>query len=261
MTSLITDWNNNTGDNLTFFCWDNTIFPQKDFKQWDNFADILDELSKALDLNYTFKNLYTIFSFILVDWFICNDLDIFSDTYNWIERQIIVWIWEVKDFIAIHNKDDARNSNIDNIISKWYWTQVNVVFWTDWTLKSSLNDFSLLTERIWIYESYRAWNITNLNNNILQTLTQRKTPQKVLDLKLKQWEWEDLEIWDTITVIIENLDIYRNFNGSAIVNSKEINYINWSKIINIWVSDIIVVKDEINNKLMDISKSVRLKKL
>lgn len=227
---LLSDWNTLTWDNLTFLCSDITQIT-KELKEWDAFSDILEELSWLLGLIWTVK-----------------------------DRQIIVIdiIWEERDYTAFYNIDEPFQTTINKVNSKIFNTQINLVIWSDWTTKNTKTDFTMLSEPIWIYESFRKW---DLNNQTQELLNSRKTSQRILDIELQDNEWEELNIGDKINVVIEWLDEYRNYNWPAFINKSQIDYINWSKRFKLWVSNIYVWQDTFINKLNKINSSLKLSNL
>ena len=225
-TDLLTSWNTTTWDNLTFNCDDTTLIT-KEFREWDNLFDILQELTELIGLNWNMQ-----------------------------DREILVYESEKIDFTAFFNREEPFQTNIEKVILRTYWTQINIAIWSDWTTKTIKSDYTLLNERIWEYFSFREW---DLETQTQQTLDIKKLQQREFVINLI--EWLDLELWQKIDLVIENLDSYRNFNGEVFVIDKSIEYINGTKQLNIWVSNVVVAKNNFTWKLNNITKNIRLLKI
>lgn len=229
-TDLLSDWNTLTSDNLTFTCNDTTTIT-KELREWDDFYWILEELTWLLGLIWTVR-----------------DREIYVSSV----------IWEDRDYIAFYNADEPFQTTINKVNSKIFNTQTNIVIWSDWTIKQTKTDFTLLDEPIWIYERFRDWDLENQTQELLNS---RKTSQRILDIELQENEWEELNIWDQINIVIEWLDEYRNYNWPAFINRSDIEYINWSKRFKLWVSNIYVWQDDFVSKINKISSSLKLNTL
>ena len=167
-------------------------------------------------------------------------------------------IWEDRDYTAFYNADEPFQTTINKVNAKTFNTQVNLVIWSDWTTKQTKTDFTLLDEPIWIYQSFREW---DLEDQTQQLLDSRKTRQRILDIELQENTWEELSIWDRINVVIEWLDEYRNYVWKAFINKSDIEYINGGKRFKLWVSNIYVWQDDFISKLNRISSSLKLTNL
>ena len=219
-------WNTYTGDNLSFVSSVPTVVT-KEYNEWDSYYDILDDLSKLLSCQWTVKNRVIHFE---------------------------PSIWQVRDFTAFYNPIEPYLTNIRDVKLQSYATQTSVVIGKSNNARFQKSDFTYLSEPVGIFESIREGNEEVQTQKILD---ERKIPQRILKIELQSW-FDFLQVWDTIKLIIENLDEYRNFNWDAIVNTINIEYSNGTKIFTAWVSDTIVKRDEFLEKLRDISKKQRL---
>lgn len=233
MEDILWDWNSAYSENWIFSSNDTTLI-SKDFKNWDNIYDILEELSWLVWCVWDVDE----------NEIIVADL-IGTDKTTWLDYTALIYNWL-----------DPYESNITKPQTKSYSTVSNVVIWIDSTTKSLKTDATSIATfgALWESKTFRDWDLADQTQ---QYLDSKKFEQRMFDFEtIVSWLW--VKIWDKLKLIIENANSYLNFEWDVIVNTVKIEYKNRSKTETIGVSDIYVWVDTIFNRLRQIEKNIKL---
>ena len=201
-----------------------------DFKKWDTFYTVLNELSQQLGYNWNIKN--QIISFNEVVW---------EDKSSGVNFEEIVY-----------NGIDHSEDNITNINLEYYWNIANLIIWWDNTNKILLKDL----DKRWAigeYVGFYDWNLTE------QT-------QRTLDLKSQElfnYTFEvqlfktNINLWDKIFVRIENSN-WLDFYWTVIVNKVKLELTNAVLLKNIEVETSVMKRNLLTTRLEGIERNVAL---
>lgn len=233
MEDILWDWNSAYSENW-IFSTNNTTLISKDFKNWDNIYDVLEELSWLVWMVWTIEG----------ENIIVTDL-IGEDKTTWLNYTALIYNWK-----------DPYETNISNLKSKSYSTVSNIIIGIDSTTKTTKTDATSIATfwALWESKTFRDW---DLDDSIQQYLDSKKEEQRIFEFDI---EVNNLGVnaWDKLKLIIENANDYLNFEWDVYVNTKRIELKNRSKIETIWVSDIYVYIDTIQNKLRQLDKNIKL---
>ncbi len=236
INTIVDDWNNTYWESWTVNI-NLTGTLSKDFKQWDNFYDIFYELSESL-------------------------LGMWNVKWNEIFFGEIIWedksVWE-KFTEIIYNKNEPVENNLSEIKRINYSTIANIIFGTDGTTTTiktnptSISEFWPLAE----YKNFREW---DLSENTQAYLDIKSQEQFIYDIT-PDINSIDVDLWDKIYLRVENVSEYLNIDGSVIVNTKNTRIINGTKVIELWLSEIYVTRDNFIKRINDTKKTINLLKI
>jgi len=236
LTDLFSDWNTFTWETYTFET-DISQTVTKDFKEWDSFFNILDELAE-------------------LTWAVWNMLE------NKIYFKIMLWedrtSWD--NFLSLkYNRQMTKANNILEPIMESNWVVSNIIIWKSWSTKQTVKDtWSIATYWALVeFISFREWDLTTQVNQALDLQKQEQRLYKI-DLETNK---VNANLWDKLKLSIEECDEYRDFTWDVTVNTKELTLVNWTKFVKLWVSDVIVIQNTFTNKIRQINKEIALLKL
>ena len=224
LNDLLNDWFVAYWENWTFnnsLIWNIT----KEFKEWDSLYWVIDEMVSLLWWVWTVK------------WTIIT-----SSTLLWIDRT--TW----GDFQElIYNALDTNDNNISNVTTEDYSSISNIVIWRAWWTRVIKQDAGsiLLNWALAEFEDFREW---DLDAQTQALLDEKKQVQKMYNVELAPLSWFKWSIWDKIVLRIENINEYFDIVSDAIINTENIVFENWTKIVNIGVSNIYVFIDNFDEK-------------
>lgn len=233
LDDLFSDWNTFTWETYTYET-DISQIITKDFKEWDSFFNILDELSE-------------------LTWAVWNILEnkVYFKTELWEDRTT----WD--NFLSLkYNRQIPKANNILEPIMQSNWVLANIIIWKSWATKQTVKDTNSIATYWALAEfiSFREWDLTNQVN---QALDLKKQEQRLYKIDLETNK-VNANIWEKLVLSIENTDEYRNFTWDVTVQTKELTLVNWTKFVKLWVSDVIVITDSFSNKIRQINKEVKL---
>ena len=233
VNDLLSDWNILSWDNLTFTSSINTTV-SKDFSEWDNLFDCIEELSWLVWWVFTSNN-----------WQIIVETILWEDKTTWSNFTELVYNWK-----------DPNENNIYDVVIENYETVSNIIIWKNSSGKINQKDtISIwLFWALWLFQNFRDWDLSNQTISLLDSV---KNEQKMFSFAIENSSINP-NIWDKIKLRIENVNDYLNINTDVIVNTKEIKIDKWSKIIIIWVSTIYVYVDSFIKRLRSIDKKINL---
>jgi hypothetical protein len=203
-----------------------------DFKKWDTFYSVLNELSQQLNYNWLVK-----WQTIYFDEVVAED----KSTWPLFEE-------------LVYNGLDNSETNISDLTLEYYGNIANLIIGGDTTTKVLKKD---LDNRgaIWEYTSFNEWD--------LNTQT-----QEILDLK--KWELfnfsitpelykTDINLWDKIYLRIEEAPNSKlNYTWNIIVNKVRFEYTNATIIKSIEVEISVIKKNLLSNRLEMIERNLNL---
>lgn len=209
----------------------------KDFKQWDNLFDIINEIADLLQAQWTVV-----------------DEQIIMETFVWEDKTIWPGFTE-----AIYNGNDNRENNINDAKIESFWTMANIIIWESAWTKYKLEDMSKVSQygALWEYKTFRDW---WLAYQVSQYLLERKEDQKILTVTLEPFTI-DADIGDKIAVRIESVNSYMNFTWNMFVTTKETKYTNATKVINLWLAEKNIKTVSFANRLKNIESNINLLQL
>lgn len=236
INNIVSDWNNEYWESWTVninLTW--TI--SKELKKGDNFYDIFYELWESFNWIWITK------------W---------TEIYFW----EIVWedksVWE-KFTEIIYNKNEPIENNLSEISRSNYSTIANIIFGTDGTSTIIKTNPSSISE-FWPLAEYKNFREGDLETDTQSYLDIKSKEQFIYDI-MPDINSIDMNIWDKISLRIENVSEYLDIEGAVIVNSKNTRLINNTKVIEIWLSEIYVTKDNFVKKINDTKKTINLLKI
>lgn len=230
INDLLSEWNTAYSESWTY---SNTLTGtySKDFKAGDKLYNVIDELSWLAGWIWTVKN----------NKVIITDL-----------------IWEDKSIGAnfteiVFNKLEPSENNVVDIAIDNYATTKNVIMWSDWTTKTTLDSISgekALAE----FKKFRVWDLTNQTQAYLDS---KKFAQFMYRIKIQLFTIK-VNIWDKLYLRIENVSDYLNYSWNVIVNKLDITYKNWTRLEEIWVSSWYVYIDSFSNKINNLNDKINI---
>jgi len=210
----------------------------KQFKRWDNYFDIIDELAELLDCQWTIKE-QTLY---------------FEDTI-WQDRST----WDLfEEFV--YDPYQLRQSNITNVSIDRFDTIITSIIWTDWVSFSEIQD-SESQKIYWFldwFESFREW---DLSTQTQAHLDKYKQNQKLYKIEVEQYS-TNVSVWDKVYFRVQNHSSYLDFEWSIRVIRKKTKFEKQQQIVTgYWFSDISVVVVNLVNKINKMKSDITKLKL
>jgi hypothetical protein len=178
----------------------------------------------------------------------------------WKQIRVINIIWKDKtdwlEYTAlIYNGLDPYQNNISEPKIKSFSTVSNIIIWIDWnTSTTQIDNTSIwIFWALWETKYFRDW---DLSNQTIQYLNSKKEEQKIFEVEIEKDL--NLNVWDKCKLIIEETNRYLNFEWDVYINTQEIEYINRTKKVKTWISNIYVYIDNIVNRLRQNDKNIKL---
>ena len=234
INDLLSDWN--TAYSETWTCTDDPAWTiDKDLKEGDNLYDVIEELTWQL-------------------WLVFDIV--------WSDIRVRETLWEDKSTgssftEAVYNQNNPRENTIDNVELETFDSISNVIIGKaeNWT-RSVQTDATSITNfwALWEFVAFRDWGLAAQTSEYLAS---KKLEQKLYKVNIEPNSLSANK-GDIIYLRIENVNDYINFEGSAIVNTKNIEFINGVQRVTLWLSNIYVFRDTFTNKLNKVNRDVNV---
>lgn len=179
----------------------------KEYKIWDNYYDIINEIC----------------DFLQIQWIIKNNI-IYVQDFVWLDRTS----WS-NFFEFIYNGTDIAENNIINI-SKKTTPIYNIIIWIDSNNNKTIKEDSTSITNNWPIANsinIRIWSLEEITQSFLDFY---KTEKSYFEIESSLLEI-NLNIWDKVKVRIEEAGSYLNFEWNAFIIWKETTFENNSKFI------------------------------
>lgn len=203
-----------------------------EFKKWDTFYSVLDELSQQLNYNW------------LVKW-----QTIYFDEIVWENKTTWPWFEEL-----VYNWDDQSETNISDLKLEYYWNISNLIIGWNSTTKV-LYKTSDTRGQIWEYKSFNDWDLTTQTQDYLNLKNQELFSYSIAVL----FDKTNINLWDKIYLRIEKApNDNLNYTWNVTVNKVKLEYNNAILIKTLEVETSVVKKNLLTNRLETIERNLNL---
>ena len=203
-----------------------------DFKEWDTFYSVLNELSQQLQYNWLVKN-----QTIYFDEVVSED----KSTWPWFEE-------------IVYNADDNSETNISDIKLEYYWNISNLIIgWNN--VEKVLYKTTDTRGIIWEYRAFNDWDLTTQTEEYLN-LKNKEIFNYSIEVLLDK---TNINLWDKVYLRIENTPNWLlDFESNVIVNNVKLEYKNAKIFKTISVNNSVLKRNLLSSRLENIERWLNL---
>ncbi len=197
--------------------------------RWDNYFDTINELADLVD----------------AQWWIKTSGVLTMNTILGEDKTSGVNFTE-----AVYDANASEENNITNVEVENFWTISNAIIWDNDSWVQFQNDSTSIANfgRLEEFKKFSDWNITSFTASYL---AEKKVAQKIYNVDLETGSLPSINIWDLISLRIEGVSEYLDFDWATNVINKTIEYKNRTKIqtVSLW---------EVNVKIPSFTGRIKL---
>lgn len=153
----------------------------------------------------------------------------------------------------LYLKSDNNLTNVNNVELVTTWQINNYVIWTDWVLttvyRTDQDSIDYFGQVLGIKEQF-YWDVSQ---NVTKYLAKHWTIQNILQIETNPFSI-DANIGDRVSIEISWVNEYLDRKGIINIITKNITFVNWTKLVRLTGADIMVNKPTADKRVKEIEK-------